>query len=169
VLFGRGSQEAEPALRTELAGAEVEVESLGLLSPIDVKQTLARADVLLFVRGQISSRRGSAIAGIASGLPIVCYLGPETAWPVTEAGLLAVPVGDREALGNALETVLSDESFRRTLAERSRQAHEKYFSWAAITRRFEEALYLKSGILAPGKALETDAAARVESGSCATK
>lgn len=140
LLFGRGSREAEPALRSELAGAEVEIESLGLLSPIEVNQALASADVLLFVRGQISTRRGSAIAGIASGLPIVCYSGPETVWPMTEAGILAVPLGDREALAGALETVLSNGPFRKTLAERSRQAQEKYFSWAAITERFAAAL-----------------------------
>jgi glycosyltransferase involved in cell wall biosynthesis len=140
VLFGRGSQEAEPALRSELAGAEVEIESLGLLTPEQVSQALTGADVLLFVRGHISSRRGSAIAGIASGLPIVCYAGMETAWPITEAGILAVPLGDREALAGALETVLSDGPFRRKLAERSRQAQEKYFSWAAIVERFAAAL-----------------------------
>jgi glycosyltransferase involved in cell wall biosynthesis len=140
ILFGRGSQEAEFALRFELAGADVEIESLGLLRPEQVSKTLARADVLLFVRGQISSRRGSAIAGIASGLPIVCYSGPETAWPITEAGILAVPLGDREALAAALETVLSDDRFRRTLAARSRQAQVKYFSWAAIVEQFAAAL-----------------------------
>ena len=140
LLFGRGSREAEPALRSELTGADVEIESLGLLSPIDVQQTLARADVLLFVRGQISTRRGSAIAGIASGLPIVCYSGSETVWPITEAGILAVSLGEREALAAALETVLSDAPLRRSLAERSRQAHEKYFSWNAITEQFAAAL-----------------------------
>ena len=140
VLFGRGSHEAEPALRSELVGAEVAIEFLGLLPPEEVSQTLAGADVLLFVRGQISSRRGSAIAGIACGLPIVCYAGPETALPISEAGILAVPLGDREALAAALETVLSDGPLRRALAERSRRAQERYFSWAAITERFAAAL-----------------------------
>jgi glycosyltransferase involved in cell wall biosynthesis len=51
-----------------------------------------------------------------------------------------VPLGDREALANALVTVLSDGPFRRTLAERSRQAHKKYFSWAAIAEQFASAL-----------------------------
>jgi glycosyltransferase involved in cell wall biosynthesis len=140
VVFGRGSQEAEPALRSELAGTEVEIESLGLLTPEQVSQALIGADVLLFVRGHISSRRGSAIAGIATGLPIVCYAGLETAWPITEAGIFAVPLGDREALAEALETVLSDDPLRKELAVRSRQAQEKYFSWAAIVERFGAAL-----------------------------
>ena len=110
IVFGRGSREAESTLRTEFAGADVEVETLGLLSPDEVSRTLARADVMLFVRGQISSRRGSAIAGIACGLPVVCYAGPDTGWPITEAGILPVPLGDREALSGALEKVLSDDA-----------------------------------------------------------
>jgi glycosyltransferase involved in cell wall biosynthesis len=136
LLFGRGSEEAEPALRSALAGADIQVESQGLLRPKDVSQTLSRADVLLFVRGQISTRRGSAIAGIACGLPIVCYSGPETAWPITEAGIVAVPLGNREALATALEKVLSDRAYRRTLAERSRDAQKRYFSWFSIAERF---------------------------------
>ncbi len=160
LLFGRGSRDAEPALRSELGGAEVKVESLGLLSPVEVHHALASADVLLFVRGQISSRRGSAIAGIASGLPIVCYSGPETAWPITEAGILAVPLGNCTALAEALETVLSDAPFRRTLAVRSHQAQEKYFSWSAITQRFATELRLRAKISAGNKTVETDAIAR---------
>jgi glycosyltransferase involved in cell wall biosynthesis len=136
IVFGRGSREAEPALRSALAGVDVEIEVLGIISPEDVPRALARADALLFVRGQISSRRGSAIAGIAGGLPVVCYSGPDTDWPVTEAGILAVPLGDRQVLAGALENVLSDASLRKTLSERSRQAQEKYFSWSAITARF---------------------------------
>ena len=140
VLFGRGSREAEPALRSQLNGVELEIESLGLVTPEQVSRALAGADVLLFVRGQISTRRGSAIAGIACGLPVICYAGSETAWPVTEAGIVAVPMGDREALAGALETVLEDAAFRNSLAERSRHAQEKYFSWSAITERFASTL-----------------------------
>jgi len=161
LLFGRGSREAEPALRSELAGADVHLECFGLLPPEEVSQTLAQADVLLFVRGQISSRRGSAIAGVACGLPIVCYSGPETAWPITEAGLLAVPLGDREAIAGALDTVLSDDSYRSSLAERSRLAQEKYFSWTAIAERFASALRKDSLEQEDGLSKSSSSAARV--------
>jgi len=140
LVFGRGSLEAESALRAELTGVKVEIETLGLVSPEHVTATLSRADVLLFVRGQISSRRGSAIAGIACGLPIVCYSGPETDWPVTGAGILAVPSGDRHALAGALGNVLSDTALRRGLAQRSRNAQQMYFSWHAISRLFLDSL-----------------------------
>jgi glycosyltransferase involved in cell wall biosynthesis len=161
IIFGRGTQEAEPVLRSELAGAQVEIESLGLLSPEQVSQTLARADVLLSVRGQISTRRGHAIAGIACGMPVVCYSGPETAWPITEAGILPVPLGDRQALVGALERLLSEDSFRANLAERSRQAQKEYFSWTAIVERFATELNLRREAQVVRKAVENDAIAGI--------
>jgi glycosyltransferase involved in cell wall biosynthesis len=140
VVVGRGSKEAEPALRQEFSGTNIVVEALGLVSAEDLSRTLASADVQLFVRGEISSRRGSAIAGIACGLPVVCYAGPETGWPVTEAGILAVPLGDREALSVALKRVLVDDKLRSSLAERSSRAQEQYFSWRVIAARYADAL-----------------------------
>jgi hypothetical protein len=140
IVFGAGSPEANSALKKEFATTSVDLEMLGLLSPEGVSQALKRADVMLFVRGQISSRRGSAIAGIACGLPVVCYEGPETGWPITEAGILSVPLGDREALSEALERVLSNNELRSALCQRSRRAQEQYFSWSAIAARYAEAL-----------------------------
>jgi glycosyltransferase involved in cell wall biosynthesis len=140
VVVGRGSKEAEPALQQEFSGTNIVVETLGLVSAECLSRTLASADVQLFVRGQISSRRGSAIAGIACGLPVVCYAGPETGWPVTEAGILAVPLGDREALSVALERVLIDDKLRSSLAERSNRAQEQYFSWRVIAARYADVL-----------------------------
>jgi glycosyltransferase involved in cell wall biosynthesis len=140
IVFGRGSLEANSALRSECAGTGIEVETLGVLSPEEVSRTLARADVMLFVRSEISSRRGSAIAGIASGLPLVCYAGPDTGWPITEAGLLPVPVGDREALAAALEKVLVDGTLWALLADRSRRAYDQFFSWRAIATRYADTL-----------------------------
>jgi glycosyltransferase involved in cell wall biosynthesis len=161
LLFGRGSREAEPAIRSELAGLDIEIKSLGLLSPAEVTRALSGADVLLFVRGQISTRRGSAIAGIANGLPIVCYSGSETCWPITEAGICAAPLGNCEALATALENVLSDDALRTKLAGRSREAYKKYFSWAAIAERFEEELHSKDKALAASKGAESNAIVQI--------
>jgi glycosyltransferase involved in cell wall biosynthesis len=140
IVFGRGSLEAKSALQSEFSGAGIEVETLGLVSPGEVSRTLARADVMLFVRSEISSRRGSAIAGIASGLPLVCYTGHDTGWPITEAGILPVPVGDRGALAVALESALVDAALCASLAERSRRAYDQFFSWRAIAARYADTL-----------------------------
>jgi glycosyltransferase involved in cell wall biosynthesis len=163
VVLGRGSQEADSALRSEFAGTDVDLETLGLLSPEDVTRALARADVLLFVRGHISSRRGSAIAGIACGLPVVGCAGAETAWPVTEAGVLLVPEGNREALSVALARVLSDSALRQALRERSRRAQAQYFSWPAIATCLLGALEDSTDAPSVGTGVETPDATRTKS------
>jgi glycosyltransferase involved in cell wall biosynthesis len=70
----------------------------------------------------------------------VCYAGHDTGWPITEAGILPVPVGDREALAAALEKVLVDDTLWASLADRSRRAYDQFFSWRAIAARYADTL-----------------------------
>ena len=145
VVFGRGSAEAEPALRRELEGSGIETLVLGLLLPEDLTRELVHADVLLFVRGGVSSRRGSALAGIACGLPVVGYCSEETAFPVTEAGVVLVATRDRVSLADALVRVLADDNWRQQLRTRSRAAQEQYFSWEVISELFLDLLARGAG------------------------
>jgi glycosyltransferase involved in cell wall biosynthesis len=142
VVLGRGAREAEEALRESVDGAKIDLSVLGLLPAADVSHALAEADVMLFVRAPFSSQRGSGIAGIACGLPVVGYAGPQTGAPATEAGVILVPQGDREALARALAEVLSDDNLWWRLHQRSTEAYDRYFSWDAISARFIEALGL---------------------------
>ena len=140
VVLGRNSDAAEPTLQKLLPPSEVELSVLGLLDAQRAAETIASADVLLFLREGISSRRGSAIAGIAQGLPIVAYKGPETGFPITEAGLALAREWDRDALAAQLARVLSDDAMRESLRRKSVAAREAYFSWDAIARRFLQEL-----------------------------
>jgi len=92
--------------------------------------------LLLFLRNGISTRRSSAIAGIAAGLPIIAYLNSETAPPITDAGVILVSSSDSEKLNEALVQVLSDANLRAELSARSRAAYKSHFSWPAIAERF---------------------------------
>ena len=148
-VFGRGALEAESTLRSRLSGKNVEINVEGVLSAEEVRERLCRADVLLFVRGQISSRRGSAIAGIACGLPVAGYRGPETAAPITEAGVMLVENGSRDELADALVRILSDAKLYCDLCQRSAVIAERDFSWNAIASKFAEAFSvagLQSGL-----------------------
>jgi glycosyltransferase involved in cell wall biosynthesis len=136
IALGRGSAEAETLLKEALAGVNVEVSVLGLQPSDKIGEILAAADVMLFVRGYISGRRSSAIAGIVSGLPVVAYAGPETCAPVTEAGVALVPLGDREALAHALARVVTEQDFRQELRRRSMRARTEYFSWTKIAQMY---------------------------------
>jgi glycosyltransferase involved in cell wall biosynthesis len=140
LVFGRNALELQDAIARAVDSSRVSLETRGILPAADVLTALSHADVMLFVRGAVSNRRGSAIAGIASGLPLVAYTGLETAAPITEAGVQLVPLGDCEALGVALEKILTDDALRRSLAERSRRAQERYFSWPAIAACYATAL-----------------------------
>lgn len=138
--IGRGSEVFEGALRRALNGSGIELSMQGLMSAEDLIRSLASAQVQLCVRGHVSSRRGSAVAGIVCGLPIVGYRGVETGFPITEAGTKLVEIGDRDGLAEALYAVMSNESVLEELRERSALAAQKYFSWDAIASQFHSAI-----------------------------
>jgi glycosyltransferase involved in cell wall biosynthesis len=138
--FGRHADDAERYLREGLLETDVELQVAGVLCGEEAVRNLTSSDVSLFVRGGISSRRGSAIASIACGLPVVAFTGPETAFPISEAGVVLVSPQKQEELGEALVRVLNNREYRSSLAERSRRAFEKYFSWKAIAAKYAEAL-----------------------------
>ena len=139
-IFGRGAELRETELREGFRDLPVELSVEGVVEPSRVIQKLSVCDVLLFVRGSISSRRGSAIAGIACGLPIIAYSGSETAAPITDAGVVLVSPNQPDDLNSALVRVLSDTNYRMDLAARSRAAYQTYFAWAAIADRFSALL-----------------------------
>jgi glycosyltransferase involved in cell wall biosynthesis len=135
VTLGRGSKEAEAKLRQALGGTPVELAALGILPAEEVSRVLSAADAMLFVRAHLTTQRGSAIAGIACELPLVAYAGHWTGPPVTEAGVLLVPQGNREELAKALIHLLVDDVLREELRKRNSRAWQQHFSWSAIAQR----------------------------------
>jgi hypothetical protein len=136
VVFGRNSDVVKGMLEEALRGSGVNLVVCGLLPAEEVARVLRHADVLLFVRGQLSSRRTSAVAAIACGLPIIGYRGDETAFPVTAAGVVLVDEGDREGLAQAASRVLADEGLREQLRKRSVNAQREHFAWEVIAEQY---------------------------------
>ena len=140
LVFGRHGESAGPILSAALRDIPVQVECSGVLPPEHVVTLLMSSDVMLFLRGSVSSRRGSAIAGIACGLPVIACAGAETAEPISEAGIAFVDPGNVAGFGDALTRVLQDPGYRASLAERSRIAYSKYFAWDVIAKAFLDAM-----------------------------
>ena len=140
LVIGRHAEISGSQLRERLMGTSVQVTIHGLLPAEEVVQKLGASDVLLFTKGPISSRRGSAIAGIACGLPVIASEGWETGAPITEAGVVLIPGTAKNEFGPALLRVLSDEPYRALLAERSRKAQEQHFSWSSIAAQYAQVL-----------------------------
>ena len=152
-VFGRHAELCEADLRSGLKDLPVELSVQGVqgfvirgeLRPESIArdravQKLSSCDVPLFVRGGISSRRGSAIAGIACGLPVIAYSGSETAPPITDAGVVLVPADQPRQLHTSLVRVLSDVDYRNDLAARSRATLQAHFAWSSIAARFANLL-----------------------------
>jgi glycosyltransferase involved in cell wall biosynthesis len=144
LVFGRHAELREQDLRTGLRGLPVEVSVEGVLDPAQVVDRLSACDVFLFVRGGISSRRGSAIAGIACGLPVIAFSGSETAAPITDAGVILVNPDVPEELNAALANVLADSALRSDLASRSRAVYVEHLAWPAIASQFARLLRRQS-------------------------
>jgi glycosyltransferase involved in cell wall biosynthesis len=136
VVIGRNSDTGGELLRARLAGTNHPVDTLGIVSAEDIVRALGASDVLLFPRGPVSTNRGSAMAGIACGLPVIAQEGKITSPIIKEAGVVLIPSAQSSDFGAALAHVLSDAEYRASLAARSRAAQAKYFSWAAIARKY---------------------------------
>ncbi len=124
----------------DFSGSGVRLRVDGLRSAREISTELARCDILLFARGPLSSRRGSGLAGIACGLPIVAFRGSETAPPLTEAGIVFVPQDDVTSLGDQLSALLLDREMRLSLSAQNRAVFRQWFSWDRIAERWLEAL-----------------------------
>lgn len=135
-VFGRGAIEARHLLERALAGSGAEISVLGVLPAEEVNRILSDANVLLYVRDVLNPQRGSALAAVACGLPIVAYGDATKSFPLSEAGAVLAPPGDRSALAQALERVLTDKCFWNSLHLQSLGAYKKYFTWDEIARMF---------------------------------
>ena len=140
VFLGRGTAEAQGEITRAFDGIPAEITNLGMRSAKEVSDALVSCDVMLCVRGEMNPRRGSAIAGITCGLPIVAYGTRNTAFPISEAGVQLVPYRDSEALAANLARVLSDAPLRERLCAANRAAQEKFFSWDTIADRMIQGL-----------------------------
>ncbi len=139
-VMGRGAQQSMPVLEHELGRSDVRLSVHGVIAAWQVALHIADADVLLFLRGGASSRRGTIAAAIANGTPIVAERGPETATPITEAGLELVPLGDDAAAAAAIIRIIEDHTWSAELSSRNHEAHDQWFSWESIATRIIELL-----------------------------
>jgi hypothetical protein len=140
VFLGKGTIEARGEIERKFRETGVEVSILGILDPEQISHSLMESDALLSVRGTVYPRRGSAIAGVACGIPVVGYTDGGNIYPLSEAGLQVAPRGDQTALADALMAVLQNCELREELRARSRHAFETFFSWEVIARKLHQAL-----------------------------
>jgi glycosyltransferase involved in cell wall biosynthesis len=137
-IVGRGALEAEGLLRPRLR--DVHLSVAGVIDAREVAETLSSSDALLFVRGDASSRRGSIVAAICLGVPVVASEGAETGPSIRSAGITLFPRGDVQAAADALTRLGTDAVYAAEQRAKQRTACASMFSWSAIASRVKDAL-----------------------------
>jgi glycosyltransferase involved in cell wall biosynthesis len=145
VFVGRGTSEAKNTIDSAFQGTDIEICNRGLCEAEEVTRIFSESDAMLAVRGGLYLRRGSALAGLACGLPIVGYEGAIRGTIVEDAGIALVPVGDHQALGSALRDILANAALWQQMHERSLHIQRKYLSWDVIGAQFIRLLSVQKG------------------------
>ena len=130
LLVGDGSRE----FLSHLSGDRARVTATGRLEAEDVARHLSACDLMIqpFPDGA-STRRGSIMAGLALGVPVVSNLGEasEAIWQKERALALAP---DPESMLGLVDQLLSRPAERLALGERGRALYEDQFSLAHTVR-----------------------------------
>ena len=129
LLIGRGSREIcdqLSSLHPELAGR---LQATGALAAGDVSRHIRACTVMMqpYPDG-VSSRRTSAMAPLAHGVPIVTTDGrlSESIWRETGAVVL-VPAGEADALATAVASLAADPARQHDLSRKSRELYDSRF------------------------------------------
>lgn len=139
-VFGRGADEARESLERGLEGSGIELRVRGVIPAEEITRALSAAHVLLCVRGLITTRRGTALAGVVCGLPVVGYGQPGNDPVIDAAGIRLAPWHDSEVLSDELIRVLTDENHWLELHKKNVRSREQYFSWDAVAERYVKLL-----------------------------
>jgi glycosyltransferase involved in cell wall biosynthesis len=136
IFVGRGTVEAKGKILDAFGGSGIEVYVRGLCEAPEISRIFSESDAMLAVRGKLYLRRGSALAGLACGLPMVAYAGSAEDTIIEEAGIALVPFHNQAALASALLEILTDSELWQEMHEKNLRFQKKYLSWSVIAASF---------------------------------
>jgi glycosyltransferase involved in cell wall biosynthesis len=129
LLIGRASEGYRDRLLGRCARLEGRLQAIGALSDHDVSAHISACDLMLqpYPDG-ISTRRTSAMAGLAHGVPVASTIGhlTESFWAAS-GSVAIVPVTELEALASLAAKLLSDEAVRNRLGIAGRKLYDDRF------------------------------------------
>ena len=135
-------------LSAKLRGLGDRVQVLGFVSTEDLRTLFAAADVFCFPSRQEGFGL-PVLEAMAQGTAVITSAGTATAEVAGDAAVLVDP-SDGDALVNALDHLLGDESERNRLGARARQRVLEHFSRqahaVALESIYQEAVFLGAGM-----------------------
>ncbi|MEP6617718.1 MAG: glycosyltransferase family 4 protein [bacterium] len=143
LLVGRNSGSMRRAIVARRPDLDARIVATKGLVPADVSAHLSACDVLVQPYDDgVSARRGSLMAGLALGLPIVTNRGPVTGdvW-TTRPAVYLTESEQPEALAAGVTTLLSDAGLRAALGVAAHQLHRDVFSLELGVARLRNAVH----------------------------
>ncbi len=139
VAFGRGTDRARP-LFARLLPPDTDARILGVLPAESALAELRQLDALIFVRHHVSAQRGSAMAAVAAGVPIVGFRGRHTGPAVEAWGMRLADEGRLGEVADHLVAVTQDAEAWLALHQAGLAAADAHLTWDGIATRFLDAL-----------------------------
>jgi len=145
LMIGGAVGASDPSNRAYLSLVQGVIRDLGLqdrvawtgyLPPQEISASFRAADIcVLPYRDGASFRRGSFLAALTHGMPIVSTQ-PQVVLPELVHGenVWLVPAGDPEALAGAIARLADDPTLRERLGEGALELSE-HFGWSGIAER----------------------------------
>jgi hypothetical protein len=137
LLIGRDSGEARERLVRDCPQLRNRIYPTGSLSSAEVSAHISACDVMVqpYPDG-VSSRRGSLMAPLSHGRPIVATSGrlTEPLWHDAAAAVL-VPAGAHQQMAAAVEDLLVDKNKRDRLSAAAKTMYEQHFALNRVIGR----------------------------------
>jgi glycosyltransferase involved in cell wall biosynthesis len=123
--------------------SRIVVQKTGYLPGDALGEKLAAADLFLApLSDGVSTKRGTVMAALQHGLPVVATEGPatDTVLRCSGSAITLTPVGSPNQFATAAVVVATDEPARNAQATAARELYEQQFDWAVISEKLLAAL-----------------------------
>jgi glycosyltransferase involved in cell wall biosynthesis len=121
--------------------ADGRVSTTGRLRVNQVAEHMRRCDALLQLYPDgASAARGTLIAAMASGVPVVTASGPSTDRLLLDSGAMLFPDGSPQAIRDAIELLGENPALARELAARAQRLYRESFQPPVIVSRIRDAV-----------------------------
>jgi len=141
LLMGPAGERFRDELLRKHPSLEGRIHATGTLSPLELSHNLAACDVLVqpYPDG-VSTRRGSVMAGISHGKPVVTTTGAltETFWSAQDAVKLA-PAGDTDGFVACVQRFRHDAAERERAGRAARKLYLERFDVCHTVRALRQA------------------------------
>ena len=138
-LIGPGEVFVE-AIRARFSHLDDRIGTTGRLAAIEAGPHLQACDVLLQIYPDgAAGSRGTFIAALASGVPVVTNQGPQTEPLFKDRGAVALTDCEPDAIRRTIENLLEDDSRLRKIGIAGRKLYEEQFDISVTVAKLRRA------------------------------